>query len=346
MSRCGKKKIYGHRNESDENLSIQTIFLGTVPKKQSLFCNRNMEGAVPILTPELWTAASLGQVGKVRQLLTEDVDVEERGGPEASTPLYEAVTSECPEVVRLLVEHGADVSAKNTDGNTPLHNLCDILHAFVYGKYGEMYDGVPEIGKLHLDALDVVQLLLHHHTDPSARGKDGNTPLHLAAGAGDNHTVALLIEHGADVSAKNSRGHTALFRTAPQIDDEAWSGHLHVALMLLEQGADVSDKDNYGNTSLHAAAEYGHCEMVRLLLNKGADISAENNDGKTPIDVSTNRLYGPDWKHEEVTALLRAEETRQATWGAFMMGQHERLGAGSLINTIPPELAKMILDRV
>ena len=51
-------------------------------------------------------------------------------------------------------------------------------------------------------------------------------------------------------------------------------------------------------------------------------------------------------------ALLRveearqAEETRQATWGAFAMGQHARLGAASLLKTIPPELAKMILDRV
>ena len=299
----------------------------------------DIDGAEPILPSELWTAVSQGQVGKVWQLLNEDVDVEQKGGPDASTPLHEAVTFRCPVMVRLLLEHGADVSAKKTDGNTPLHDLCDDLDVLVYGKYGELYDA-PAIREEYSEALDLIQLLLHHHADPSAKDNYGNTPLHSSAGAGDNHTVALLLEQGADVSAKNCYGYTPLFWTALQFDDEAWSGHQHAALLLLEQGADVSDKDNYGNTSLHLAAEYGHCEMVRLLLEQGADVSAENNDGKTPLDVSTNRLSGPAWKYEEVTALLRqAEETRQVTWGAFMMGQHERLGAGSLINTIPPELA-------
>jgi ankyrin repeat protein len=346
VSRCGKKKIYGHRNESDENLSIQTIFLGTVPKKQSLFCNRNMEGAVPILTPELWTAVSQGQVGKVRQLLTEDVDVEEKGGPTASTPLHEAAmlygSHGCQEMVRLLLEHGADVSVKNNDGVTPLHAVCKELDAMTNGLYWN-YDG---FGAVHLDQLEIVKLLLHHHADPSTKDNNENTPLHSAAWAGDTHAVDFLLNQGADTSAKNSTGHTPLHWTAGHIHDKQWHGHPHVARILLKRGVDVSDKGNDGNTSLHWAAESGHLLMVRLLLKQGADISAENNDGKTPIDVSTNRLYGPDWKHEEVTALLRAEETRQATWGAFMMGQHERLGAGSLINTIPPELAKMILDRV
>ena len=243
-------------------------------KKQSLFCNRNMEGAVPILFSELWTAVSLGQVDKAQQLLAEGADVDEKDemrGPGASTLLHEAVTFGGPVMVRLLLEHGADVSAKNTQGNTPLHDLFDDLYtisATTYGKYRELYDA-PAIMEEYSYLLEKIQLLLHHHADPSAKDNYGNTPLHSSAGAGDNHTVALLIEQGADVSAKNCYGYTPLFCTALQFDDDAWSGHQHAALLLLEQGADVSDKDNCGNTSLHLAAEYGHCEMVRLLLEQG-----------------------------------------------------------------------------
>jgi ankyrin repeat protein len=302
-----------------------------------------MEEGVPVLLPELWTAASRGQVGKVRQLLTEYADVEEKGGPKASTALHEAADplQGCQETVRLLVEHGADVSAMNQDGETPLHTVCDNLAWMV-----ETYDGFPEIDNGHLEALGIVRLLLHHQADPSAKDKDGNTPLHSAAGAGDNHTVALLLEQGADVSAKNIPGHSPLHWAVGQFDDEAWVGHLDVALLVLEKGVDISTKDNVGNTSMHFAAECGHYVMARLLLEQGADVSLENNDGKTPLDVSTNRRCGPAWKNEEIAALLRAEETRLAKCVMFAMGQHERLGAGSLIQTIPPELVKMILDRV
>jgi hypothetical protein len=90
--------------------------------------------------------------------------------------------------------------------------------------------------------------------------------------------------------------------------------------------------------------------MARLLLEHGADVSLKNTDGKTPLQVSTNRRCGPACKNEEIAtllqaALLRVEEARQATWGAFMMGQHERLGVFSLVKTIPPELTQMILDQ-
>ena len=123
-----------------------------------------------------------------------------------------------------------------------------------------------------------------------------------AASRGQVGKARQFLEHGTDVSAKN-------------IDDDAWFGHQHAALRLSEQGADVSDKDNDGNTSLHTAAENGHCEMLRLLLNQGADVSAENTDGKTPSDVSTNRLSGPAWNHEEVTALLSGNAGRGAPGG-------------------------------
>jgi|Transcript_21792 ankyrin repeat protein len=314
-----------------------------------------MEGAVPILLLSLWTAASLGQVEKARQLLAEGADVDEKGGPKESTPLHEAADDGCQEMVRLLLERGADVSVKNNDGETPLHAVCNTLDWVVPGKYWRSYHEIGEDpysnssltrADAHLEALEIVQLLLQHHADPSAKDNDGKTPLHSAMGAGDKHAVALLIEKGVDVSAKNSTGHTPLHWAVGQQDCDAWVGHLDVALLVLEKGVDISTKDNVGNTSMHFAAECGHYVMARLLLEQGADVSLENNDGKTPLDVSTNRRCGPAWKNEEIAALLRAEETRLAKCVMFAMGQHERLGAGSLIQTIPPELVKMILDRV
>jgi hypothetical protein len=50
----------------------------------------DIDGAVPILPSELWTAVSQGQVDEARQFLAEGADVDEKGGQNESTPLYEA----------------------------------------------------------------------------------------------------------------------------------------------------------------------------------------------------------------------------------------------------------------
>ena len=66
---------------------------------------------------------------------------------------------------------------QNDDGWTPLHEACC------------------------LGSAGVVQALLQHGADASARCNDGTTPLHKAARAGSKAVVAMLIQAGADVSA-------------------------------------------------------------------------------------------------------------------------------------------------
>jgi len=62
---------------------------------------------------------------------------------------------------------------------------------------------------------------------------------------------------------------------------------------------------------------------VQLLLDKGASVLARRRTGETPEDVASAR------GQEAVAAVLRAVAARRATWTAFAMGQHERLGEGS-----------------
>jgi len=45
-------------------------------------------------------------------------------------------------------------------------------------------------------------VLVEHGADPTARDKDGLTPLHVALQSGDMELALLLIEHGADVTAQ------------------------------------------------------------------------------------------------------------------------------------------------
>lgn len=60
------------------------------------------------------------------------------------------------------------------------------------------------------DQPDVVQLLLLHGVSPDLRGKNSQTPLHLAASKGYVLCVQVLLEGGANVTLTDDLGHTAL----------------------------------------------------------------------------------------------------------------------------------------
>ena len=72
----------------------------------------------------------------------------------------------------LLIEHGADATAQNNDGTTPLHHMSE---------WGDV---------------DVDQLLIKHGADATAQSNDGMTLLHHTSEWGD-----VLIEHSTNVTA-------------------------------------------------------------------------------------------------------------------------------------------------
>lgn len=164
------------------------------------------------INPALWLAAALGEPAKVRRLLMEGADIEEKGGrwELQCTPLHIAAQEGSEEVVMILLEHGADVSDKaKFRGATPLG------HAIV-----QQYEAI-------------VLLLLDHFADVSATDKNGRTPLHLAAFDGREALVLLLVEKGADLFSKDNTGGTPLHSAAR-------GGRERVALLLIRHGADVT----------------------------------------------------------------------------------------------------------
>jgi hypothetical protein len=103
-----------------------------------------------------------------------------------STPLHSAAFRSCTEVVKILLEYGADAEARDESGETPLY--------FVF-----RHD-TPERHS--------VQLLLEHGVDVNAPALDGSTPLHCAAKFGHLESTRLLLEYGADLGAKDDKGQT------------------------------------------------------------------------------------------------------------------------------------------
>jgi len=90
------------------------------------------------------------------------------------------------DVVKLLIDKGADVNAKTNDGDTAL------MWAAISGE------------------VDIVKMLLEKGADVNAKNNHGDTALIFAAAQGNVDIVKILLDAGADISAKNEHGETAL----------------------------------------------------------------------------------------------------------------------------------------
>jgi len=171
------------------------------------------------------------------------------------TALQFAKLNDRLEVVRMLLDMGADVVRANNEGQTTLLYACRRGH------------------------LDVVRLLLEDGTDVNRVDNEGRTPLLYACEALElRHrleVVRMLLNGGADLNTANNDGMTPLHWACLE-------GRLEVSRLLLDRGADVtvcvSNRANrhYEMAALHYACYWGHLELVKRLLELGAspDITA------------------------------------------------------------------------
>ena len=121
------------------------------------------------------------------------------------SPLHLASACDHFKIMQLLIQRGADVSARDSENSTPLHL------ASRWGVAGSM------------------QLLIRHGADVNARDEDGSTPLHHASSAGIAESMQLLIRYGADVSAPNKRNVTPLHQVIRVSVKTVWLSNQHGA---------------------------------------------------------------------------------------------------------------------
>ena len=123
-----------------------------------------------------------------------------RGGPlsRGTTPLIRAASNGDVDLMRLLLEYGAQADLPQADLQTPVSAL-----AGARGNRGRLPEGL----KLLLEAgVDVNVMSVPHHLQRAF----GGTPLHYAVKARNTNMVEALVDAGADINAKDVDGLTAL----------------------------------------------------------------------------------------------------------------------------------------
>ena len=116
----------------------------------------------------------------------------------AATPFFLATVSADVELMRLLADAGADISAKGFGNNTPLMVAA-----------GAAQDATTRRNAEELQsAVEAVQLLVELGADVNAANDDGQTAMHAAAFNGADEVVEFLHLHGAAVDLPDRNGET------------------------------------------------------------------------------------------------------------------------------------------
>jgi uncharacterized protein len=178
----------------------------------------------------LWYAVSNSDIGMVKYFLEQKV------GVVSGSALGEAAMRGNPEVIKLLLQAGADPNISGEQTSPPLNWACTYGHT------------------------ETVGLLIAAKADVNA--KWGWTALIEAARNNHLEVMRLLLEAGARINEPANDGRTALMYASG-------AGKVEAVRFLLEQGADMNVKKDDG-TALSVAKLLKHTEIVSLLVNAGA----------------------------------------------------------------------------
>ncbi|KAH8051496.1 hypothetical protein JL722_10667 [Aureococcus anophagefferens] len=145
---------------------------------------------------------------------------------------------------------GAEVSAKDKYGHTPLHLASDRKN------------------------VSIIRALLDHNADVDARDINGNTPLHSAARVGATGAVMVLLQSGSHVDTANKWGDTALHISLMRY-------HTKDQKLKLSTLGWLDEDQAYGETSLREKLSgFGHGTMRRLGDLAHGDLPAAFGGGR------------------------------------------------------------------
>jgi ankyrin len=267
-------------------------------------------------------AASNGNADVLAQLLAAGADLQraDRVLPDGQTVLMLAARTGSEPSMRLLVEHGAQVDARETrTGTTALvwaviDDRADAVRALI--KAGASVNALSRPDSYPHSPMKVTDTILEpgvSYAGQTVLAKGSWTPLMYAARQGSLDAARVLVEAGAELNATDPDGTTPLMFTVI-------NGHYDLAGFLADKGADVNLPDRTGMTPLYAAVDMRNMpppfgrpnptpivvaaslDAMRMLLAHGAN---PNVGLKTPI-LKRGYNAGDRQLGEGATPVMRA----------------------------------------
>ncbi len=187
--------------------------------------------------------------------------------------------------------------ARDCMGATILHHLVEL----------------PKLIPIALEIMDekiknpaLIEMLLN------IKDIEGNTPLHRGIEFGhDEFRVRIFLERGANPWEMNKEGNRPIHIAAGR----RWDHLTELIEFIKEEYPNrieeyVNSKNGYKETPLHIAIKRGCLECVKILINNGADTRAEDILGDTPIKYAI-RWLRLDVAKEVISILVEGRALRE-----------------------------------
>ena len=219
--------------------------------------------------------------------------------------LHIACQQNNPELVALLLDHGADVTLRDWHDKLPINYASsNEAIAELLLEHGtdcnEAFLRAARYGQTSL-----TNLLLTHGADAHY---DNTQALHSASEAGHHEVVALLLAHGVSPTTQDKDGQTPLYKAIEHKHTEvisvflksdrntsikglslaATTGNLKLVKRLLKKGAPLAGEDH---NALHCALEKDHTEVALYLIKHGADVHSKKFWGNTPLHIAAQKGF-------------------------------------------------------
>ncbi len=276
----GEAALSYARNKNDAD--VITVLKRAGAKDEQIYAGLNADES-------LIKAARMGDITKARQLLADGANPNftDKNGV---TPLLAAAHEGQSIVLQALLDAGVEVnfvpSGLRQFAMSKSHAPLSERELMEAASRGETALNAA-VRQGHVDAVDY---LLKHDAKIDLANRHGETPLLVAASAGNLEMVKRLLDNGADpnsVEQDNRRNRLALAKHAMGRDSvlilAVQKGHLDISQALIKAGADVDYRGFLGKTALYAAVENGRRNLLQLLVEQKADANINSLPGITPL---------------------------------------------------------------
>lgn len=251
------------------------------------------------------------------------------------------------DVLALLVEHGADVSAVRkskrgedcplklaikSDGLAKVRFLVSAGASLAYRSVAG-YDALLDAIYTPKPNLDLFRWLLDHGAPVTGISAHGETALNEAARRGRFDIVKLLLDRGANIDDLqwNALARAVVLGTVADVEDavregadrsarDRWKrtpwmlslelGDVEKAKRLFASGVDRDERGHGDASALAVAAHGGHVELIRWLIEEGFGLEDVDSQDMTPLMRAVAGGHG-----DAVDSLLRGGADLHARHG-------------------------------
>ncbi|KAF8391358.1 hypothetical protein HHK36_023662 [Tetracentron sinense] len=248
------------------------------------------------MDPRLYDAATEGNILLLRDLAEEQGSLlMQISHPNRNTVLHVAANFDNKSFVVLIQKYCPNlIEKKNSSDETALHiaakagnfSVVECLISWAkdfvgsFSREADENDAYVLLREPNKDGNTTLHEALQSH---NPKGKDGLSPIHMAAIKGHSDIVEWMLKRCPDFREFLNREDQNILHVA------AMSGKQKVVKSILKMPNFwmlINQKDNKGNTPLHLATIYWHPKIVGTLVrDKRVDMSVMNREGLTPVDI-------------------------------------------------------------